>query len=207
MHDQKGYRYFVFLPELERIESGWEYREDARDQQLAWTDEGVPAKVYTRKYLVSKGFDPANDSNWGDPARNGGKTYEIKLIEKPRDYGIKGTIVGLGEDWLLAHEEPHDVEFFLRRYDYDKKIPPFWTPFVGDTVCFTVPLAIYLTLYDIFQVKEDLHDGDGIRWTWEGEDYEVVVSTWPTCEKCTALEEQFIADHGVDMDYVKAEHG
>lgn len=52
-----GYRHFVLS---ERgIESGWEYREDARDAQR---ESG--GKLLTRRGLLSRGIDPDNDSAW-----------------------------------------------------------------------------------------------------------------------------------------------
>lgn len=64
--DQRDYKFYVVVGN--KIESGWEYREDAQDQ----IKENLPpvgAKILTRKTLVSRGIDPNDDANWGDPRR------------------------------------------------------------------------------------------------------------------------------------------
>lgn len=51
-----------------KIESGWEYKEDAQERLEAFKEEiagrGVVAKVYTRKGLRQRGVDPVEDSRW-----------------------------------------------------------------------------------------------------------------------------------------------
>jgi len=61
-YDQPGYQFYVVLADG-RIDSGWEYREDAVDRQR---ELGVqpPAKVLARRTLVQRGPDPANDEGW-----------------------------------------------------------------------------------------------------------------------------------------------
>ena len=58
--DQKGYEYYVVLPR--GIESGWEYREDAKEQLSELSCPG--ARVLARKSLVSRGLYPKDNKNW-----------------------------------------------------------------------------------------------------------------------------------------------
>ena len=79
MNNQSGYRFYVVVPTLTGgtcIESGWEYKSDARDQahELRMS---VPASVMAGSVsVVSKRtlgvpFSPALDSNWCSPAKLG----------------------------------------------------------------------------------------------------------------------------------------
>lgn len=61
--DQKDYKYYVLCKKSNKILSGWEYREDARDfvEETGRKD----LKIYTRSYLKRLGIDPKDNSNWG----------------------------------------------------------------------------------------------------------------------------------------------
>ena len=61
--DQKGYNFYVclHLGTGTKIESGWEYREDAKEQQ---SEVPVTTRIYVRKTLVAQGLDPAKNSSW-----------------------------------------------------------------------------------------------------------------------------------------------
>ena len=56
--NENDYKYYVVIDG--KIESGWEYREDAKEQ-LDNIDGG---KVYTGKYLMGKGLDVNDNGNW-----------------------------------------------------------------------------------------------------------------------------------------------
>lgn len=47
-----------------KIESGWKYSDDAKDRAKELKEDGIQSKTLSRKYLVSKGIDPADDSSW-----------------------------------------------------------------------------------------------------------------------------------------------
>ena len=69
--DNKDYAYYLVLAPTSAagplwIRSGWEYREDAKD---ASRDSGTPPAgwvhaIYTRTYLVRKGYDPKDNRYW-----------------------------------------------------------------------------------------------------------------------------------------------
>jgi hypothetical protein len=62
--NQRDYKFYVVVGD--KIESGWEYREDAKDQ-IAENLPPVGAKVLALKTLISRKIDPNNNSNWQDP--------------------------------------------------------------------------------------------------------------------------------------------
>ena len=48
----------------EKIESGWDYAEDAKDRKNELKEDGIPSRSVSRRYLKSVGLDPSDDSNW-----------------------------------------------------------------------------------------------------------------------------------------------
>lgn len=48
----------------DKIESGWEFREDAKDRQNELKEDGISTKMFSRRYLKSINLDPSDDSNW-----------------------------------------------------------------------------------------------------------------------------------------------
>jgi len=60
--NQKDYAFYVFNIKINKINSGWEFKEDANEaiEEL----EGSDFKVYTKKYLLSKGINPDDNINW-----------------------------------------------------------------------------------------------------------------------------------------------
>ena len=59
--NQKDYKFWVVVDG--KIESGWEYSEDAKEQ-LGNLPSGKPGKVYQRAGLKKLGLDPDDDSAW-----------------------------------------------------------------------------------------------------------------------------------------------
>ena len=67
-YNQKDYQFYVVNPQTMKIESGWEYKDDAKEHQQEY-DRGQ-MKVYTKSFLTSKGIDPSDDKNWEQPKLN-----------------------------------------------------------------------------------------------------------------------------------------
>lgn len=64
--DEKGYEYYVVIKNSKgdlKIESGWEYPEDAKDQ-VKELKKTLNPKIYKRKGLRGVGLDPKNNSDW-----------------------------------------------------------------------------------------------------------------------------------------------
>lgn len=62
-YNNSDYKYYVLDTKKNKIESGWEYKEDAQDR--IDTDELKNVKVYSKTFLKSKGINPDEDKNWG----------------------------------------------------------------------------------------------------------------------------------------------
>lgn len=60
--NNKDYRFWVVAGG--QIQSGWEYREDAQDDQAERKEFGVKARLYTRQGLANLKLDPDVDANW-----------------------------------------------------------------------------------------------------------------------------------------------
>ncbi|MFW6219308.1 MAG: hypothetical protein ACOC33_00440 [bacterium] len=63
--NQPDYQYYIFNTKTKKIESGWEYKEDALE---VMKDNEMDKKIYkvlSGKFLTSKGFNPKDDKNWG----------------------------------------------------------------------------------------------------------------------------------------------
>jgi len=61
--DQPEYQFYVVLRDG-KIESGWEYREDAQDHARELREAGYTALVRTRRALVSADRDPRDNWSW-----------------------------------------------------------------------------------------------------------------------------------------------
>jgi hypothetical protein len=73
--NQKDYTHYVVVSKdgEPRIESGWEYAEDAKEQIKGNLPEGVKAKVITKTGAKRAGLDPDDNDNWlrGTPGLEG----------------------------------------------------------------------------------------------------------------------------------------
>lgn len=63
-NNQPEYKFYVWSPKLKKIMSGWEFREDAKDDVLNQNQQFAPFKVLTRTFLISQGVSPDNDAMW-----------------------------------------------------------------------------------------------------------------------------------------------
>lgn len=60
------YKYYGVSVKLKKLFSGFEYQSDAQDfvnEQNEYGDMG-PFKVYSKRFLISKGINPDDDENW-----------------------------------------------------------------------------------------------------------------------------------------------
>ncbi len=73
-NDQKGYEFYVVVNQ--KIESGWEYKDDANDQKK----EVANSKVFTRKTLVSQGLDPADNNKWMTQSDKQGSDKQALMV-------------------------------------------------------------------------------------------------------------------------------
>ena len=67
-----NYKYFVYCMDADLVVSGYEYKEDAIDCMDEFNDECyIPQfRVYTSRYLISKGCNPYRSNNWTNPKFN-----------------------------------------------------------------------------------------------------------------------------------------
>ena len=61
--NEPGYKFYVVIGG-NKIESGWEYKEDAKDQLGELPSEQRPGKVFQRLGLKKLGLDPENENDW-----------------------------------------------------------------------------------------------------------------------------------------------
>jgi len=125
------------------------------------------------------------------------KQIQIKIVDDlERNYAHRLTFEGLNGHLVFFPEREHH-EDFLRRYDYDKTVPPFWSAGICEQRCFTLPFAIFLTCYDICQWHDDVKDGDEFVFEWEGQSFKMAAGTWPTCDAAQDIEKAFRAQHNI----------
>lgn len=94
-------------------------------------------------------------------------TYKVTVEVDEQDVAnlqIHGLLDGDGMDEILV----------VRRYFYDKAIPPYYAAGICEQMAFTLEAAAYLELYDLCQVHDGVHDGDvfmlehgGCTWPFE----------------------------------------
>lgn len=60
--DQPEYKRYVVIND--KIESGWDYPEDAKDRKNELEEDGIPSKILSRQFLKRNGIDPSDDGNW-----------------------------------------------------------------------------------------------------------------------------------------------
>lgn len=61
-YNQKGYEFYVVVNN--KIQSGWEYREDAQDMVDELKENGTKAKIYKKAGLKKLGLNPDNNKDW-----------------------------------------------------------------------------------------------------------------------------------------------
>jgi len=128
------------------------------------------------------------------------KTYKITVTEEPKNFGHRMLIHGLRDLYPGGSEpNPEGHVWLISRYDYDKTLPPYWTAGICGQLCFTLPFAVYLELYDLCQVHEDLCKGDELVLEYQGKTYVTIVNTWPECPAASEGEKAFrLAYHIVE---------
>ena len=116
--------------------------------------------------------------------------YRVTVKHEPRNLGHRMHIEGLAHALRRWDEyKGKDHEELLSQYDYEKTLPPFWSVGVAEVHCFTLPKAVYLAIYDLVQIHDDIRDGDTFRFEYEGETYVTIVNqAWPTCVEADELE-------------------
>ena len=62
--NRKEYQYYVLLEKEDKIESGWEYLEDAKDRVAELKFDDTRSRVVTKKTLLMMKKNPEDDSNW-----------------------------------------------------------------------------------------------------------------------------------------------
>lgn len=131
------------------------------------------------------------------------KTYKITITdERPHNFGHRLTFEGLKNGYHGVDGETHSD--FLRSYDYDKEVPPFWSAGIAETRCFTLPYAVYLICYDLCQWHDDLQmDGDEFAFEWEGQTFKIPVGTWPRCDEAQEIEKAFRELHKIPKDKLR----
>ncbi len=77
--DKKDYAFYVQLDDGS-IESGWEYKEDAKDRQGELNGGGIKSKVYTREFLEKSGKSPKEDANWHKGRIASGDDESIQMV-------------------------------------------------------------------------------------------------------------------------------
>ena len=63
---KNSYQFFCVDPSLKVpcILSGWDYREDAKDDAAELKEAGIPHKIVSRRFLEQQGIDPNAESSW-----------------------------------------------------------------------------------------------------------------------------------------------
>lgn len=63
---KNSYQFFCVDPSLKApcILSGWDYREDAKDDAAELKEAGIPHKIVSRRFLEQQGIDPNAESSW-----------------------------------------------------------------------------------------------------------------------------------------------
>jgi hypothetical protein len=134
------------------------------------------------------------------------KKIQITITDDlERNYGHRLTFRGLQNVYPSSPEDTDHTDF-LRQYNHDKTLPPYWSAGIAEMRCFTLPYAIYLTCYDLCQWHEDLQlDGDEFVFEWEGQTFTISVGTWPVCEAAWEAEKAFRAQHGITKEQARGE--
>lgn len=129
--------------------------------------------------------------------------YQVTVSEEPQNMGHRLIIHGLRNlypngmwEGLEEETETANHNWLISKYDYEKL--PFWSSGTCEEKCFTLPWAVFLVLYDLVQVHDDLHDGDVFEFAHDGRTFvTVVASAWPHCEEAKELEVAFRKENGI----------
>lgn len=63
---RNSYQFFCVDPSMKApcIYSGWDYREDAKDDAAELKELGIPHKIVSRRFLEQNGIDPNDGASW-----------------------------------------------------------------------------------------------------------------------------------------------
>jgi len=76
--NQKGYQFYLLNKKTNKIDTGWEYKEDAND---AKNEKSNPEDfiVYSKQYLISKNLNPDDNKSWLNESEN---VNELDIINE-----------------------------------------------------------------------------------------------------------------------------
>ena len=66
-NNDKDYKFYTVVKD--KIEGGWEYKDDAKDNIDEMKEEGIRGKILSITGLERKGIDPNDDKNWTSGSR------------------------------------------------------------------------------------------------------------------------------------------
>ena len=73
-NNDKDYKFYTVVKD--KIEGGWEYKDDAKDNIDEMKEEGIRGKILSITGLERKGIDPNDDKNWTSGSRIAGKQWK-----------------------------------------------------------------------------------------------------------------------------------
>lgn len=81
--NQSDYKYYIVNTKTRKIQSGWEYKEDADDNLKELIEFGQKdMSVHSKKSIKSLDIDPDDNSNWGSSKDN------YSIIKEALDFGV-----------------------------------------------------------------------------------------------------------------------
>lgn len=113
--DEESYKAYIVVKckdGTEKIESGWEFSEDAKDRKNELKEDGISSRSVSRRYLKSVGLDPSNDSNWFKGNVN-------TLASKRKDESMETRIVVRAKDIFESSENVGDKDIWITDIDWD----------------------------------------------------------------------------------------
>lgn len=91
--DEESYKTYIVVKckdGTEKIESGWEFSEDAKDRKNELKEDGIQSKSVSRRYLKSVSLDPTDNSSWfkgdiGALVATKNESAERKVVTRAKD--------------------------------------------------------------------------------------------------------------------------
>ena len=122
--DEESYKAYIVVKckdGTEKIESGWEFYEDAKDRKKELKEDGIQSRSVSRRYLKSVGLNPSEDSNWfkgnvGTLAATKNESAERKVVTRAKDIlenAVDENPITTIDDWI--------AETFKYQIDSDSK--------------------------------------------------------------------------------------
>jgi hypothetical protein len=85
-NNDKDYKFYTVVKD--KIEGGWEYKDDAKDNIDEMKEEGIRGKILSITGLKSKGIDPNDDKNWTSGSRTAAGE-DPEFVGDPKTHGLK----------------------------------------------------------------------------------------------------------------------